>query len=403
MEATQEIPDHTPDISSSSQQDLVNDSPELASEGNEGQPHLVDEAPVPEPVVDPVLVESSLIPDETTLQFLKSLATQSLNPAIQFKDQVPISHPTTRSILGYLTIDLTTSTFAGQECYLLSLSAHFEPESGETWTRSLTTYVDAGLRSLMMAEEGSVVRKDGRWEWSEEWKTDAGGEGGIVVVRRGSRGREDEARPAPAAISKTHAAVLLSGGSQWILSRILSQHPNPPPQPIKFLVFSPTNTLSEIQCSINQNTPDQTIISISPVGGSKTTQSFETDTPTLDAWSEKTIVLGAGQRCLRVSSSDETIILGSPESAASGSSITESRKADQDPYDASDFDGNIELQAEYSKRKEEIKQLQFAYIKDHPELRDIMADYIQLILHRKPQDVYAFTQTCFAPTQGPTT
>ena len=51
---------------------------------------------------------------------------------------------------------------------------------------------------------------------------------------------------------------------------------------------------------------------------------------------------------------------------------------------------NLELIYYY---KEEISNAHIKYIQDHPELREIMADYLQLILHRKPLDVFAFTAT----------
>ncbi|KAI8918419.1 hypothetical protein DFJ77DRAFT_428304 [Powellomyces hirtus] len=60
-----------------------------------------------------------------------------------------------------------------------------------------------------------------------------------------------------------------------------------------------------------------------------------------------------------------------------------------------DFTTDIELQSEYLQRKEEIKAAQVAYTQRHHELRDIMADYLQLLLHRKPRDVYSFTSQYF--------
>ncbi|KAI9346928.1 hypothetical protein BDR26DRAFT_794340, partial [Obelidium mucronatum] len=31
------------------------------------------------------------------------------------------------------------------------------------------------------------------------------------------------------------------------------------------------------------------------------------------------------------------------------------------------------------------------FIKDHPELQEIMSDYVQLVLLKKPEDVFSFT------------
>ncbi|KAJ3329976.1 hypothetical protein HDU76_006741 [Blyttiomyces sp. JEL0837] len=55
------------------------------------------------------------------------------------------------------------------------------------------------------------------------------------------------------------------------------------------------------------------------------------------------------------------------------------------------FGDNIELESEYQQRREEVKNSHAEYIREHPELKDIMADYLQLVLHRKPTDVFSFT------------
>ncbi|KAI8822930.1 uncharacterized protein EV422DRAFT_522727 [Fimicolochytrium jonesii] len=57
---------------------------------------------------------------------------------------------------------------------------------------------------------------------------------------------------------------------------------------------------------------------------------------------------------------------------------------------------DMEQRSEFLLRKQEVKEAQKAYMLRHPELGDIMADYLQLILHRKPEDVYAFTAEYFS-------
>ncbi|KAJ3021712.1 hypothetical protein HKX48_007998 [Thoreauomyces humboldtii] len=60
------------------------------------------------------------------------------------------------------------------------------------------------------------------------------------------------------------------------------------------------------------------------------------------------------------------------------------------------FKEDMELQSEYVQRKKEVQDAQLAYRSRHQELGDIMADYLQLLLHRKPNDVYAFTSQYFS-------
>eukprot|EP00842_Homolaphlyctis_polyrhiza_P003890 jgi/Hompol1/4501/HPOL_003670-RA len=59
------------------------------------------------------------------------------------------------------------------------------------------------------------------------------------------------------------------------------------------------------------------------------------------------------------------------------------------------LDGNPELVAEYWVRKAEISASHGQYMKDHPELRAFLLDYLQLLMHQKPNDVFAFTNEYF--------
>jgi hypothetical protein len=61
------------------------------------------------------------------------------------------------------------------------------------------------------------------------------------------------------------------------------------------------------------------------------------------------------------------------------------------------FAQDIEEKSEFRIRKQEIEIMHGEYIKHHPELREFLADYMQLLLHRKPVDVYAFTNAYFKP------
>lgn len=47
-----------------------------------------------------------------------------------------------------------------------------------------------------------------------------------------------------------------------------------------------------------------------------------------------------------------------------------------------------ELKTYYTKIKSEIKQQHSDYIKKHPELREILNDFLSQTLLEKPQDVY---------------
>lgn len=50
-----------------------------------------------------------------------------------------------------------------------------------------------------------------------------------------------------------------------------------------------------------------------------------------------------------------------------------------------------------SSQQEELKADHMSYVRHHPELRAILADFLQFLLLRKPQDVFSFAREYFAP------
>ncbi|KAI9143315.1 hypothetical protein BKA69DRAFT_1123430 [Paraphysoderma sedebokerense] len=60
-----------------------------------------------------------------------------------------------------------------------------------------------------------------------------------------------------------------------------------------------------------------------------------------------------------------------------------------------DHSEDLELTSHFIEQKKQIANSFESYISDHPELQDILADYIRTVLHRKPDDVYKFTKEFF--------
>ncbi|XP_077055428.1 ciliogenesis-associated TTC17-interacting protein [Siphateles boraxobius] len=61
------------------------------------------------------------------------------------------------------------------------------------------------------------------------------------------------------------------------------------------------------------------------------------------------------------------------------------------------WEEDIELYSKFLDRKEELKADYSSYIRQHPELKPLMADFLQFLLLRKPQDVFSFARDFFAP------
>lgn len=54
-----------------------------------------------------------------------------------------------------------------------------------------------------------------------------------------------------------------------------------------------------------------------------------------------------------------------------------------------------ELKTYFSKIKEEIKSEHVQYIKCHPEIRDILNDFLSSLLLEKPDDIYLYARKYF--------
>ena len=55
-----------------------------------------------------------------------------------------------------------------------------------------------------------------------------------------------------------------------------------------------------------------------------------------------------------------------------------------------------ELKTYFSKIKEEIKSEHVQYIKSHPEIRDILNDFLSSLLLEKPEDIYIYARKYFS-------
>ncbi|KAJ3343370.1 Proprotein convertase subtilisin/kexin type 7 [Gonapodya sp. JEL0774] len=70
-------------------------------------------------------------------------------------------------------------------------------------------------------------------------------------------------------------------------------------------------------------------------------------------------------------------------------------KAHAPSLDTTDFNGDMERISEYNEKKSLLVSENERYLEEHPELQDIISDYLQFILLKKPVDVYSFTQDYF--------
>ncbi|KAG2459689.1 CATIP protein, partial [Polypterus senegalus] len=61
------------------------------------------------------------------------------------------------------------------------------------------------------------------------------------------------------------------------------------------------------------------------------------------------------------------------------------------------WEEDVQLYSRFLDRKEELKASHAVYLRHHPELKALMADFLQFLLLRKPADIFIFAADYFAP------
>ncbi|CDQ80096.1 unnamed protein product [Oncorhynchus mykiss] len=61
------------------------------------------------------------------------------------------------------------------------------------------------------------------------------------------------------------------------------------------------------------------------------------------------------------------------------------------------WEEDMQMHSMFLDRKEELKAEHASYLRQHPELRTMMADFLQFLLLRKPSDVFVFAREYFSP------
>ncbi|TKS80239.1 Ciliogenesis-associated TTC17-interacting protein [Collichthys lucidus] len=61
------------------------------------------------------------------------------------------------------------------------------------------------------------------------------------------------------------------------------------------------------------------------------------------------------------------------------------------------WEGDMQMRSKFLDRKEELKADNASYLRQHPEIRALISDFLQFLLLRKPDDVFQFAREYFLP------
>ncbi|KAK1879085.1 Ciliogenesis-associated TTC17-interacting protein [Dissostichus eleginoides] len=57
----------------------------------------------------------------------------------------------------------------------------------------------------------------------------------------------------------------------------------------------------------------------------------------------------------------------------------------------------MQMCSKFLDRKEELKADHASYLRQHPEIRALISDFLQFLLLRKPDDIFQFARDYFIP------
>ncbi|KAJ3299963.1 hypothetical protein HK104_005660 [Borealophlyctis nickersoniae] len=354
--------------------------------------------------------------DPDALEYLTSL--DRLFPDLYFTDRLPIHTGDPAAPSGTHILAVSEGLFQSTPCYVVTSSTEAQiPQTSETITTNLKAHIGSKLETFAQSLH-HVVRAAGGGPNEEAREEEfvqemfRSGDGSLIITESGSRAPLFSVRFA----SDVVAGIIMEG-AQCVLTRLLARQSTArtlafltyfnhslvktrfsvAPGEIRNIGGSIKNVVSIAASMERAEVPDASAemsaaqgnaSSISSLADEK--ESGENDDEGLD-WMGQFLADG---RSVYMKPPGSTMIMELDQVLPSGvRDAVEDMPAN--PYDTHDFGGNIELQSEYQDRKNEITQAHEKYIAEHPELRELCVDYLQLILHRKPQDVFAFTAEYF--------
>ncbi|KAJ3043996.1 hypothetical protein HDV00_003524 [Rhizophlyctis rosea] len=369
--------------------------------------------------------------DPNTIAVLADLE-QTIHPSIFTNDTLPLHHPSAPTPIGTrtLSIDQTNApTHSAAPAYIINCRTRADiPFTTERLEEDLfaivgtrmETYVQKSVRRIyrINGEEGGEGKTGSTEEIMEEIRLDE--RSGNLYVKEGGSGVPD----AEWLYAGEDVKGFLSQAALYVLTRILSLSHHPESLNHTFLWYnSNTHTILRMPFHLDPYAPPRVISDITlrttritasialslPPEGDFAERKEEEDFDQGQGEGDEGVVVTGGARVLEETyvgefTTEEGICVYEKLFGVEFASVLEELPQSltgppppvDKPYDTRDFGGNIELISEYKERKRELTAAHQAYIEEHPELRSVMADYLQLLLHRKPEDVYAFTAEYFS-------
>ncbi|XP_029497787.1 ciliogenesis-associated TTC17-interacting protein isoform X1 [Oncorhynchus nerka] len=286
--------------------------------------------------------------------------------------------------LGEFKVTVERTICREQPCLLLHAHSHGAIDNTPCGT-AITAYLSLNLETLEQNHHEYVKLQDHRLDRKCHMVQH---DGQLVVNKITTVGEEIRRQTLSYPLSSVKG--LVSEGSNLLLLRVFALRKNVP-ENMTFLSFDQdthisTSTYKELGC--RQQTAGEEVVEV--FGVERTVDSVE-DIPAM--W--HCYFLSDGHLASRVQ-------VGSPVTMRllllPLQTHTEVRD-DKPVFEKRSlvWEEDMQMHSMFLDRKEELKAEHASYLRQHPELRTMMADFLQFLLLRKPSDVFVFVREYFSP------
>ncbi|XP_036401868.1 ciliogenesis-associated TTC17-interacting protein [Megalops cyprinoides] len=315
------------------------------------------------------------------LQFLASIGVKELEQCL-FADSLVTVSDTGRE-LGEFSITVQKVTYDNEPCYHVHANSHGTIDNIPCGT-SITAYISRTLETLEQNHHEYVTLQDHRLDRKSHMVQ----QGDKLLVNKVITEREEVKRQT-FTFPLSSLEGFVSEASNLLILRILAQRKRIPENMV-FLALDVETRISVSsykELGMKQQMLGQESVEV--FGIERTVASAE-DVPA--TW--RCCFLSDGHLASRVQvGSPVTMRLIQLPSVIRGDDKDDKPVFEKKPLV---WEEDMQLCSKFLDRKEELEADHASYIRHHPELKALMADFLQFLLLRKPDDVFSFAADYFA-------
>ncbi|XP_071803391.1 ciliogenesis-associated TTC17-interacting protein-like [Asterias amurensis] len=348
---------------------------------------LTEGSAAPTPSGD-ALVPNAVPPPASheALTFLNSVTPNDLQ-SIFFTDALVTTSDAGKE-LGEFSVSVELARHSGEDCLLIHANSHGALDNVPMGT-SVTAYVSKNLQTLEHQHHEYVKLEDNHLDKKTFLRLQ---DGQYVVNKVITQG--DQVQRTALSFSLDSMAGFISEGSNLILERLMVKKGIP--ENMEFLSFdSEANLCRATYKPLEQRLQKVGEDEITVTGIERTIQS-SSDLPT--TWQTYFSLDGHLTSRVQVGSPVTMRLLQLPVVVP----VDEQGQPNAIPRKPLNWEEDMQLYSKFLDRKEELKGDHATYMRHHPELKALLADFLQFLLLRKPEDVVAFAADYFA-SFSPTT